>query len=1035
MAAVHPLASRTLAVSSVESVSLPRGETISAARRRRIVRSRRFGVFHWPRSPLSPSSSPFPHPSLVSSPSLQTSSPVLRSSTIFSVAAVRPSSSAFSSVASLPPESRFSRLRPARKRQGQRSFCGSIHPPKSLPLPRFPFQVESGETRNLPCYTSPGASCAREIRSRPESGVQTPSYPVHAEARSAARVSDPSQASDLPFVRAVPWWVRSPSSLSTQFKLSFDQGTRASSLSSWRPKRATSSPVAPDVSNGLARFSLLRSSSVPRPPSAFTASLASSGSRFAPCNLRWRTYTQERGGREVESQATHSAAQGGCEEDVHASQENVERGALTEAASLEDVVPWTDSATSMPPGIVEDAFEEIHHAPRRCPGCGADLQTEDPARQGFVSIEKKEEWYSGRWKSLPKAKGLPVESVPDGVEVVTVKSPRFRKRTRLLLCRRCYRIQMYKQLDGDWEASANAQDQLLPSLSPEAVVHSIVKTMKKDSVVLKIVDVCDLESSVVPELFQACRSKRLHVIWLINRVDCLPRTAQKREVKEWVRRMVRQIDNVHIDDCILVSSATGHGFDELERRLELLLVPTPGGVCTVEGRRIYVVGRVNAGKSTFVTRFLKFINYKHAGTIFMKRASGGVTRSALPGTTLSFLPFGLPKGFKLIDTPGIPSRHQVTSLLPFAADLYSIVPSKRLQPITYAVTEGKSLLIGALARIDLVQGSTALLTCFFSHKITLHICKTVKAADLLSRKACTFLYPPHLPAGFDKLQPLVRHSVKVHAGNSLAYDDISIAGLGWISVAGSAGPKELHVWVPQGVKVFRRPAMLPRQIRTTGVEEFHGKSPRARGPRINAKKKRMVEALRDQEKRDRLHAELEARERQAAEARARLVPVSSEETGDSEGLSSSSPSSSLSSASISDCGEREQGETVSSAFGDKEKNAETACVAARPSPHSGLAPRGKKEEIESLLTEETNVSSFSSLWSSQAATGDRNFSEFSCEIPREGEAATAKKRHFEGDPEISEEDNAVGDHGGTVVDLRPPDEDRRRETRCRRTEV
>ncbi|KFH15223.1 hypothetical protein TGMAS_464989 [Toxoplasma gondii MAS] len=206
---------------------------------------------------------------------------------------------------------------------------------------------------------------------------------------------------------------------------------------------------------------------------------------------------------------------------------------------------------------------------------------------------------------------------------------------------------------------------------------------------------------------------------------------------------------------------------------------------------------------------------------------------------------------------------------------------------------------------------------------------------------------------------------------------------------------------------------------------------RARGPRINAKKKRMVEALRDQEKRDRLHAELEARERQAAEARARFVPVSSEETVDSEGLSCSSPSASLSSASIADCGEREQGETVSSAFGDTEKDAETACVATRPSPHFGLAPRGKKEEIESLLTEETNVSSFSSLWRSQAATGDRRSSEFSGEIRREGEAATAKKRPVQGNAEIFEDENAVGEHRGSVVDLRPPDEDRRRETRCR----
>lgn len=35
--------------------------------------------------------------------------------------------------------------------------------------------------------------------------------------------------------------------------------------------------------------------------------------------------------------------------------------------------------------------------------------------------------------------------------------------------------------------------------------------------------------------------------------------------------------------------------------------------------------------------------------------------------------------------------------------------------------------------------------------------RTSKAADLLNRKAGVFLYPPHLPEGFNSLQPLVRH--------------------------------------------------------------------------------------------------------------------------------------------------------------------------------------------------------------------------------------------------------------------------------------
>lgn len=148
----------------------------------------------------------------------------------------------------------------------------------------------------------------------------------------------------------------------------------------------------------------------------------------------------------------------------------------------------------------------------------------------------------------------------------------------------------------------------------------------------------------------------------------------------------------------------------------------------------------------------------------------------------------------------------MTGLLNNAADLYSVVPRKRLQPITYALTEGNTLLVGAMARVDMVQGTAALCTCYFSHKITLHICKyatsnhqricvkdgvyiqdlvnlqngieirdlhvvscfeifhvgamqlrTSRVDDMLERKSCVFLYPPHHFEGLKRLRPLVKH--------------------------------------------------------------------------------------------------------------------------------------------------------------------------------------------------------------------------------------------------------------------------------------
>lgn len=84
---------------------------------------------------------------------------------------------------------------------------------------------------------------------------------------------------------------------------------------------------------------------------------------------------------------------------------------------------------------------------------------------------------------------------------------------------------------------------------------------------------------------------------------------------------------------------------------------------------------------------------------------------------------------------------------------------------------------------------------------------------------------PNVARGHCAYEACRLFSISVYGGKGFAYDDISIGGLGWFSVAGS-GLKIIEVWVPKGVKVFRRPSMLPKQIRSTGVDEFRGISPR-----------------------------------------------------------------------------------------------------------------------------------------------------------------------------------------------------------------
>ena len=482
-----------------------------------------------------------------------------------------------------------------------------------------------------------------------------------------------------------------------------------------------------------------------------------------------------------------------------------------------------------------------------CHGCGAQTQARDPEKTGYVP-ELVLSNFSGGWRKrdvIPR--GVSVDETPHSVEVNGLSSTKYRSKATMLYCQRCFRLQNYRRIDPTMahlplfgKRSTGEQQH-----SDEVVEH-IVTRVKKDSVVIKVVDVLDFETSLVPELYEAFSRRGIKVITVLNKMDCLPMTSEKWPlVLQWSTKISKILRSAigpdGKKDVVPVSSVNEAGFDVLESRLaRYMSASTP--------KSIYVVGRTNSGKSTFVTRFLRYIGYKHMGCVHYKRSVGGVTRSPAPSTTLNFIRFPLPKGSELIDTPGVTTKQRITSHLSTHQDFQDVSPGRKLQPLTYALKDGKALLIGAMCRIEVVGGSSALVTCFVSPKVTLHICSSSSAPDLLRRKAGTFLYPPHLDVGDTASEhkiasaKWVKHRVEVFAGPSIAHDDISIAGLGWLSISGQ-GHKEIDVWVPEGVKVFRRPALLPSFIQTTGSTGFHFRH-RARGHSINRKKKELIRSMR-----------------------------------------------------------------------------------------------------------------------------------------------------------------------------------------------
>ncbi|CDR97875.1 hypothetical protein, conserved [Babesia bigemina] len=520
--------------------------------------------------------------------------------------------------------------------------------------------------------------------------------------------------------------------------------------------------------------------------------------------------------------------------------------------SLNDFGLDNDTDTFLP-GITVDPFFKELNLPKRCIGCGALFQSADASKPGYVDAGILSDFGARGAAKVPRVGGVEVERVPDGVQVDKCDDGRFQRLKRRAVCRRCYRLQrvdLQCEVDSHRQSAAGVSDSRMsterivtatPSnaggvlqmpeeaerrrtsasaritTAPE-VISNMTRRLKSDGVVLYLVDITNVEATALPELYIAIRNKAMEVIWIANKVDVLPHRTDLPEVKRWLRSMVRHIGNAKNSDVFMVSSTKGTGFDALERRLKEFIK-------VGDARPIYIVGAVNVGKSTFVNRFLSYISYGDAGTLQMKRGIGGATRSVIPGTTLEFIEFGLFGGFKLIDTPGIPVAATVTQLLRRPVDMVAVALNKTMDTPTVRLDAGQSLLVGAMARIDLVEGSAASVRCYIGSGVTLHVCRSVAAADVMRNKAGNAIFPPHTKDDYELLGPMKKYRLTVNCNGAIPVDDIVIPGLGWLSPTG-VGPKVIEIYAPKGLDVLRRPAMIrqqPKRVQKPYVLRRRGK--------------------------------------------------------------------------------------------------------------------------------------------------------------------------------------------------------------------
>lgn len=423
---------------------------------------------------------------------------------------------------------------------------------------------------------------------------------------------------------------------------------------------------------------------------------------------------------------------------------------------------------------------DIERVETLCSGCGTKLQVEDEKRPGFVP---KEVW------------------------------DRRDEESQIVICQRCHNLQNAVEVASSLRVQATENGAHPESeLTPETFRARLKDLEKIRSVVVYIVDVFDFHGSFLKD-FPSLVSKKSTILLAVNKVDLLPLDFKEERVAGWVRQEcldfgIRNLESIHLVSC---KNGAGLG-DLMDEALKL---------SHREKADIYVVGAANVGKSTFINAIIQRTKDQKRGDAIRKMSKKELlTTSVVPGTTLNLVKIPIGGKRNMYDTPGLILPHQLTTLLNME-ELKAVVPQKRVCYVTLRLTEGKSLFLGGLARIDFLEGRPFFFTSFVSGGVKIHPGRTEGAEEFTTKHCGGILTPPFQPERLKTFGPWSSKTLNVSgAGWKKATVDIVFSGLGWVSITG-VGEIKIRISAPEVVRIFARDALMPFEIEK-GASRFTG---------------------------------------------------------------------------------------------------------------------------------------------------------------------------------------------------------------------
>lgn len=329
-------------------------------------------------------------------------------------------------------------------------------------------------------------------------------------------------------------------------------------------------------------------------------------------------------------------------------------------------------------------------------------------------------------------------------------------------CQRCYKMTHYNEV-------------IPSSLSEEDYQTMIATISEKKALIVMVIDLFDLEGSIMPQLSKLTARKETLVI--ANKLDLLPKSVNHAKLRHRVLKRLHENDIKPVD-LILTSAKKRFQIDAIiEKIFEYS-----------KGLDAYIIGATNVGKSTLVNAFLQASLMKNETFI---------TTSSVRGTTQGFIEIPFEECL-LIDTPGLFNKNHIARYLGDAS--YQILqPKKEVKALVFQLNEGQTLWFSGLARLDFIEGENVSFIVYAASTLKIHRQKTLNAEGFYEKHRYGLL---DLPKENDPYPPLKKHAFTLKKSDKY---DIVIPGLLFISIKGDA---KIIIHSPSGVNPYQREALI-----------------------------------------------------------------------------------------------------------------------------------------------------------------------------------------------------------------------------------